>query len=75
MRWQEVITSDPAILQGKACFRATRIPVEVVLANLAAGLDEAAIRNSYPTLPPDAIRAALAYAAELAGERVIELPA
>ncbi len=67
MRWQDVISADPAIMHGKACFRETRIPVEVVLANLAAGLEEAAIRKSYPTLPAEAIRAALAYAAELAG--------
>jgi uncharacterized protein (DUF433 family) len=40
MRWQDHITVDPAVCHGKACMRGTRIPVAVVLANLAAGLTE-----------------------------------
>ena len=38
MRWQDHISVDPAICHGKACIRGTRIPVVVVLANLAASL-------------------------------------
>lgn len=75
MAWQEHITVDPAIVHGKACIRGTRIPVAVVLANLAAGLSADAIIKSYPSLTPEAIQAALAYAAELAEERVLSLPA
>jgi uncharacterized protein (DUF433 family) len=55
--------------------RGTRIPVAVVLANLAAGLTEEELFRSYPSLTPDAVRAALAYAADLAQERVVPLPA
>ena len=73
--WRQHITVDPAILHGKACVRGTRIPVAVVLANLAAGLSAAELRRSYPGLTDEGIRAALAYAAELAQERVIALPA
>ena len=36
MVWQDYITVDPAVVHGKACIRGTRIPVAVVLANLAA---------------------------------------
>lgn len=75
MDWREHISVDPAIAHGKACIRGTRIPVAVVLANLAAGESEARLLGSYPSLTPAAIRAALAYAAELAQERVIALPA
>lgn len=74
MRWQEHISVNPAVLHGKACIRGTRIPVSVVLANLAEGLTPEQIIQSYPTLTPLAIQAALAYAAELAEERVISLP-
>lgn len=74
MAWQEHITVNPAIVHGKACIRGTRIPVAVVLANLAAGLSVEEIIRSYPTLTPEAIQAALAYAADLAGERVLPLP-
>ncbi len=74
MTWQEHISVDPMVCHGQACIRGTRIPVSVVLANLAAGTSSEAIRNSYPGLGPDAIPAALAYAAQLAAERVVTLP-
>jgi uncharacterized protein (DUF433 family) len=48
--------------------------VSVVLDNLAAGTDRAAILASYPSLQPDDLDAALSYAAELAREGVISLP-
>ena len=54
-------------------YQGTRIPVSVVLDNLAAGLSEAEILQSYPTLSAEAIRAALAYAAELAKEELLPL--
>ncbi len=48
--------------------------VSVILDNLAAGIEEADILKSYPTIGHDDIRAAFAYAAELARERIIPLP-
>jgi uncharacterized protein (DUF433 family) len=75
MDWREHITVNPAVLHGKACIRGTRIPVAVVLANLADGLSAEEIVKSYPSLTPAAIQAALAYAADLAQERVLPLPA
>ena len=59
---------DPAICHGKACIRGTRIMVSVILANLAEGMSADAIIAEYPSLQPDDIQAALAYASELAGE-------
>jgi uncharacterized protein (DUF433 family) len=75
MEWKKYITVDPAVHHGKACFIGTRIPVSVVLDNLAAGLDEQEILKSYPPLDSNAIHAAIAYAAELAREEVLPLPA
>lgn len=75
MRWQDYISIDPAIAHGKACIRGTRIPVAVVLANLAQGTPPKEIIRSYPGLSLAAIHAALAYAADLAQERVLPLPA
>ena len=49
--------------------------VSTILDNLAAGLSWADIRNQYPSLTDEAIQAAIAYAAELAHERVVALPA
>jgi uncharacterized protein (DUF433 family) len=62
------IQTDPAICHGKACIRGTRIMVSVVLANLADGMTEGEIRAEYPSLETEDIQAALAYAADLAGE-------
>jgi uncharacterized protein (DUF433 family) len=49
--------------------------VSVILDNLAAGESAESILRSYPTLHPEDIQAALQYAAELARERVVPLPA
>jgi len=49
--------------------------VSVVLDNLAVSLTPGEILKSYPTLTPEAIQAAVAYAAELARERVVLLSA
>jgi uncharacterized protein (DUF433 family) len=74
MPWHHYITVGPAICDGQACISGTRIPVAVVLANLATGLTAEDLRQSYPGLLPEAVSAALAYAAELTNERVVRLP-
>jgi len=48
--------------------------VSVVLDNLAAGLTPDEIVQSYPSLGLDAVRAAIAYAADLGRERIIAMP-
>ena len=75
MTWHELITVDPLVCHGKACIKGTRIMVSVVLDNLAAGLSYDDIINSYPSLSKDSVQAAIAYAAELAKERVIRMSA
>ncbi len=75
MNWQEYITVDPLVCHGKACIKGTRIMVSVVLDNLAAGLMVDEILNDYPGLTREAIQAAVAYAAELARERIVPMPA
>lgn len=75
MEWQEYITVDPNVCHGKACIKGTRIMVSVVLDNLAIGQTQEQILQSYPSLSPEAIQATISYAAELARERVILMPA
>ena len=75
MNWREHITVDPEICHGRACITGTRVLVTTVLDNLAAGLDDRAIAESYPTVTPQAVRAAMSYAAELAKERVLTFSA
>ncbi len=66
MRWQDPIAVNPLVVHGEACIRGTRIPVAVVLANLADGLSRDDIIRSYPSLTREGIQAAPAYAADLA---------
>ena len=50
------------------------VMVSVILDNLAAGVSDAEILRSYPAIQEPDIRAALAYALELAREATAELP-
>jgi uncharacterized protein (DUF433 family) len=75
MKWQNYITVDPTICHGKACIKGTRIMVSVVLDNLAAGLTPNDIMKSYPSLNLKSIHATIAYAAELARERILLMTA
>jgi uncharacterized protein (DUF433 family) len=49
--------------------------VSVVLDNLAIGMGVEELIKSYPSLTRESIQAAIAYAADLARERVIAVPA
>jgi uncharacterized protein (DUF433 family) len=66
--WQERIATNPHVCHGKPCIRGTRIMVSVILDNLAEGLTAEEIIHDYPPLTSEDVRAALAYAAVLAGE-------
>lgn len=71
--WRDRISVDPDVCHGQARIAGTRVPVSVVLDNLADDVSFEAIVRSYPSLVVDDIRAAIAYAADLARERVVAL--
>ena len=75
MDWRKYIVVDPNVCHGHACIAGTRIMVSVILDNLASGLTSDDIVQSYPTLSAQAVQAAITYAAELARERVVLMPA
>lgn len=60
------ITIDPDICHGKACIKGTRIMVTVILDNLAEGVTPEEIVKNYSPLTIEDVKAAIAYAAELA---------
>jgi uncharacterized protein (DUF433 family) len=64
MDWRERISVDPNVCHGRVCIKGTRVMVAVILDNLAAGVSQAEILKSYPSLTTEDIAAALAYAAE-----------
>lgn len=71
MDWRTRITTDPAVCHGKACVKGTRIMASVVLDNLASGQSLEEIVRLYPTLDREDVTAVVAYAAELARERIV----
>ena len=75
MHWRARIKIDPALRHGKACICGTRIMVSVVLDNLATGATDKDVVRWYPTLKVEHVNAAIAYAAELARERVVSTAA
>ena len=66
--WQDFLGSKPGVCGGGICATGTRIPVTVILDNLAEGSTREEILRSYPSLRAEHLDAALAYAAELAHE-------
>ena len=66
--WQDFLGSNPEVCGGEICAAGTRIPVTVILDNLAEGSTWEEILRSYPSLRAEHLDAALAYAAELAHE-------
>lgn len=71
MDWRTRISTDPAVCHGKECIRGTRVMVSIILDNLAAGENAEQIVRSYPSITQADVLAAMAYAAELARERVV----
>lgn len=59
-----LITSDPAVMMGKPVVAGTRLTVEFILEELAAGTPVEQLVISHPRLTPAAVSAALAFAAQ-----------
>lgn len=66
----ERITFDHEIMGGRACIRGMRIPVSVIVGQIAHGATVDEILADYPDLEPNDIQQALEYAAWLAQEEV-----
>ncbi len=64
------ITFDANIMGGRACIRRMRIPVSVVVRQMAHGATTEEILQGYPDLEPEDIRQAMEYAAWLTEEEV-----
>jgi len=62
------IVIDPNIRHGQPVIRGTRVPVAVILGNLAGGMSFEQIQDDYGVTADD-IRAAAAYGTELVEEQ------
>jgi uncharacterized protein (DUF433 family) len=61
----ERITIDPAVMVGKPVIKGTRIPVELVVAKLAANANLDEFLLDYPELTVADIEAVMGYASSL----------
>ncbi len=69
----ERIEVNPNICFGKPCIKGTRIWVSLILDLLASGYDFKKIIDEYPYIKEEDILACIAYGAELARERFVEI--
>jgi uncharacterized protein (DUF433 family) len=68
---EELIISDPEILNGKPIVKGTRISVALILQCIASGMIKEDILRGYPTLTREGLDAALDFAArQFQGEEV-----
>jgi len=61
---RNLIESNPEVMMGKPVVAGTRITVEMILEKLGAGETTEQILTAHPRLTPEAIQAALAFAAK-----------
>jgi uncharacterized protein (DUF433 family) len=66
----ERITFDPQIMGGRACIRGMRIPVSVIVSQIAHGATYHEVLDGYPDLKREDIQQAMEYAAWLTQEEV-----
>jgi uncharacterized protein (DUF433 family) len=64
------ITFDPGVMGGRACIRGMRIPVSVIVSQIAHGATFEEVLQGYPDLEREDIVQALEYAAWLTREEV-----
>ncbi len=67
------ITTDPAVMGGRACIRGLRVTVGMVVGQIGTGQTIDELLADYPYLQRDDILQALRYAAWLAEEREVIL--
>jgi uncharacterized protein (DUF433 family) len=64
------ITFDPKIMGERACIHGMRMPVSVIVRQIAHGAGFEEILEGYPDLEPEDIQQAIEYAAWLTAEEV-----
>ena len=64
------IVVDPSIRFGRPVIKGTRVPVDLVIAKIAGGMDTDEVTQEYDITIED-VRAALSYAAKLIAEEEI----
>lgn len=69
------ITIEPGKMNGQPCIRGLRLTVRRVLEALGTYSSREELRIDYPDLDEEDIRQAIAYAAAMMGEEIVEMKA
>lgn len=69
------ITIEPGKMNGQPCIRGLRLTVRRVLEALSTYASREELRADYPELDEEDIRQAIAYAAAMMGEEIVEMTA
>ena len=64
MDYTKHIDINPEVMLGKPVIKDTRLTVDLILEELSAGKSHQDLLDAYPRLTEEAIKAALAFAAE-----------
>lgn len=67
---EHLVSIDPEVVGGEPCFTGTRVPLETVIDNLAAGISVERILRNYRALEPKHVEAVLNWEAALARQAV-----
>ncbi|MGE0190472.1 MAG: DUF433 domain-containing protein [Planctomycetota bacterium] len=65
------VTFDSDILGGRACIRGMRIPVSLIVSQIAHGATVDEVLKDYPDLEREDVEQALQYAAWVASEQIL----
>lgn len=68
------ITLHPGRMNGQPCIRNSRLTVRRVVELVALYPNRAELRQEFPELEEEDIRQALAYAASVLDDRIVDLP-
>lgn len=69
--WKKIVFIDPDLHHGEPCIKGTRVPVSIIVGSIADGMTFDEVITEYPQLTNEAIRAALAYAAEIVRQDIL----
>ena len=71
INWKNFVTIDPEIHHGEPCIKGTRVPVAILVGSIADGMTIEEVTKEYPQITPEAVQAALAYAADVLRQEII----
>ncbi|MFH1907862.1 MAG: DUF433 domain-containing protein [Chloroflexota bacterium] len=71
IHWQNFVTIDPDIHHGEPCIKGTRVPIAMLVGSIADGMSIEEVTKEYPQVTTEAVRAALAYAADVVRQEIL----